>query len=98
MNTMPGLKHLLERLGVHVLAEHVRSVGDEVDAVRVDRARLHALLAEELAGARGSLSTGLPGLISAAIFSNPGSAISSQKRFTMSVGGPMQIGEPICAV
>src|SRR5690349_806132 len=42
-----GLERLLERLGVHMLAEHVRAVGDQVDAVRMDRARLHALLAEE---------------------------------------------------
>ena len=42
-------------------------------------------------------ATGLPGLISAAIFSKTGSVMSSQNRFTMSVGGPRQIGEPICA-
>ena len=42
-----GLEGLLERLGVDVLAEDVRAVGDEVDAVGMDRARLHALLAEK---------------------------------------------------
>src|SRR5262249_41415508 len=43
-----GAKHLLERLAVHALGEDVRAVGDEVDAVRVDRARLHTLGAELL--------------------------------------------------
>ena len=72
---------------MHSVTEYVRTVSDQIDAMRVDRARLHAFLAEEFS--RGALaSSGLPGLISAAIFSNPGSAISSQKRFTMSVGGP----------
>ena len=31
---------LLERLGMHVLAKHVRSVGDQIDTVRVDWARV----------------------------------------------------------
>ena len=44
------------------------------------------------------VDTGLPGLIAAAIASNEGSVMSSQNRFTMSVGGPRQIGEPIWAV
>src|SRR5437660_814404 len=41
------LDAICRQLGVHVLAEHVRAVGDQIDAMRMDRARLHALLAEE---------------------------------------------------
>ena len=83
---------------MHAVGEDVGAVGDEVDAVGVDRPRLHALLAEQLAGHLDRRDTGLPGLIAAAIFSNEGSVMSSQNRLTMSVGGPRQIGEPIWAV
>src|SRR5205814_129025 len=44
-----GLEHPLERLGVNVLAEHMRAVGDHVDAMRVDWSGLNTLLAKKLA-------------------------------------------------
>src|SRR5262249_22273754 len=43
------------------------------------------------------LATGLAGLIAAAICSKAGSVMAPQNRLTMAVGGPRQIGEPICA-
>src|SRR3954451_1220754 len=45
-----GLEHLFERLRRNMLGDDVRLIGDEVDAVALGRARLDALVAEELAG------------------------------------------------
>src|SRR3984893_12790488 len=50
-----GPEHALERLGVDAIGKDVRAIGDEIDAMGMDRARLHALLAEEFAGRRDGL-------------------------------------------
>src|SRR5262245_22306084 len=44
-----GLEDFLKRLGGDVLGDHVRLVGDEIDAVHLRRTRLVAVVAEEAA-------------------------------------------------
>ncbi len=93
-----GLERALERFGVDVLAEHMRPIGDEVDPMGVKSVANWTPIWRKNLPAACTASTGLPGLISAAMRWYPGSVISSQNRRTMSVGGPRQMGEPTCAV
>src|SRR5215468_2008692 len=46
----PRPKYALEWLGVHAVGEDVRTIGDEIDAVGMDRPGLDAFVAEEFSG------------------------------------------------
>src|SRR5262249_22077026 len=55
-----GLEHLVDLAGLGPLRENVRLVGDDIDAVHLRRARLHAPFAEEAAG-EPHIIGGVPG-------------------------------------